>query len=281
MPSAKAPAGIISSRSSGVLVTPPGALGWNHLLEPDTFTTSDGKVVRNFKLNLHHTEAQLTAWETRLTKAIDDLFEKFLGDCHAAKRTKRTFKVKGKVEEADWELPSVEDWLSAHLMPAAEDPPEGSRVPTDPFYVHSNGAYYRDKKTGEEKIKRMRASDSEGNALDLPSLHMDMGSIIQAITQPSIFSSAGINNGLASISLKLQGIRIIHLEQFTGSGQTHGEIDEEDMGLLDDGVKAMDLSGYVKAAKEDRKKDAVREAVNRVSPEGEAYGADLDDEIPF
>lgn len=124
------------------------------------------------------------------------------------------------------------------------------------------------------------ATDRSGAALDLPTLKLGMGSVVQVLLTPGIYSAPLTDNGMAKLSLKLQGLRIIKLEQYGSGGPAIGEISEEDMALIGSDVEADDLSAYTKRAKEEHIVESAKAALR--SPEGTEYAADdLDDEIPF
>jgi hypothetical protein len=261
------PSGVILVRLSDTFIPPPGLLGWNHLIEPDVFETGDGKKVESFQLNHHQTEAQADALVARLDKlVIAPLWVKFLAAAAEAGRPTQVKVQKGKSVDTPWPMPTAQDFVDSHLQPF----PEGASI-EQPYMRYSNAAYYMNRE-GVRTMKTMRATDKAGSPLDLKKLKLGMKSVIQPLLQASIYSSAAFGGGVPALSLKLQGIRIIKLEQWGGGGPAVGEITEEDMALLGDDVEAEDLSAY------SHQDPPVRR------PTEEAGGAAEDDddvEVPF
>lgn len=243
-------ASILNVRLTGTFVTPPGTSGFANLVEPD-----DAFDKLQFKLNLHMTEDQAAALGRRIdTVVVDPLWPKFMAE---------VAKLGTKAPKGGWEKPSGAAWVDDHL----KDPKEGSRMEL-PFIVFANDAEYRDKK-GVTQRKTMRATDGGGHVVDLKTAKMGMGTVCQALLMPSLWASA-LSKGQAALSFKLQGVRIIKLVQFGASGSSIGDIDEEDMGLLEADMEMDDLSQYARPAEG-----------TSTAPRERHVADDMDDEIPF
>jgi hypothetical protein len=243
-------------------------MGYSHLVEPDVYTPPTGAPIKKFKLNGHMGEAQQAAFVKRLQAyGVDALEAAWTKECAKAKRPQYTTKVKGKVVAEPWEMPDAQAWLDAALCPARE----GSSL-TDPYVTFSNAAEYTatDRATGEKtvKLKTMAAFDKDDNRLDLATMKLAMGSIVQPILMPGLWASTG----QVAISLKLQGIRVLKAEVY-GKRNSLGDISDEDLALLGD-TEMDDLSAYVKAA-------PAKEASAPAHHDDETMSDDLDDALPF
>ena len=256
--------GVIIARASTIFVTPPGLAGWSHLIDPDEYQPPDGPLQKNFDINFHQNEQQFAALVNRLGSLVESaLWPAFLIAADKAGQAQRTVVTRGKSSKVDWVMPSAQEYLDTQV----KVPGEGSKIEL-PFIKFKNAAYFKDK-AGDSVLKTIRATDADGHAVDLKAARMGMGSTVQILLTPSVYASPAINKGDPSLSLKLQGIRIIHLEQYGSGGPSLGEMTEEDMALMGDGINVEDLSGYAKGP-EVFKPKATRE------------GTDLEDEeIPF
>lgn len=283
----KKSSGVISARSNDNWMTPPGILGFSHLIVPDVFQGNDGKEVRNFKSAIHFNDPQQDALVARIQKhVIDVLWEKFLEEAEAASKRLGVpqgmpgKKVKGEITYSPWPKPSAQAWVDAHLEAIREGSSVG-KYTQEPCVEFSNAADYRDKKTGELRMKTMRATDAAKNPVDIKKAMLGMGSSVQALLTGSIYYAPALatcSEGPA-ISVKLQGLVILKLVKWTGSGGMQGnpEVSDEDLALLGEDVTADDLSAYTREELE----PGVA-AGKAASPKGEEYSTELDDaEIPF
>ena len=233
--------GVIIARASTIFVTPPGLAGWSHLTEPDEYQPPDGPLQKNFDILFHQTEQQYAAMVSRLAALVASaLWPAFLIAAGKAGQPQRTVTVRGKASLVDWVMPSAQEYLDSQVKEAKE----GAKIEL-PFIKFKNAAYFKNK-AGESVLKKIRATDAQDHAVDLAAARMGVGSTIQVLLTPSIYASPAINKGDPSLSLKLQGIRIIHLEQYGAGGPSLGEMSEEDMALMGEGINAEDLSGYAK-----------------------------------
>lgn len=256
MPAAKPKSGgVVAVRASKSFFTPPGPLGWSNLIEPDAAFDS-----LKFKANIHLDEKAQEILAGRIGKEMDELFPKFLAEAEKAEKA---------APRGGWVIPEADAWVDDHL----KEPKENSRIQL-PFVSFANDAEYRDKKSGKMVRKTMRAYDVQGQMLDLPSLHLGMGSIVQLVLIAGVFVSPLVKE--PTPSFKLQGVRVIKLEQFGGGGGSMGEMDDEDMALIGDTSDFADLSAY--AAKP--KPDASKRAKPGRTDDDLDDGFD-DDEIPF
>lgn len=252
--SSPASSGFIGVTAKSAFVTPPCTLGFSNLVEPDDAFDS-----LNFKANAHFGEDAQEALISRVQEhVIEALWPKFLKE--ATEKGKDASKLK---------KPAAREWVEDHL----KEPREGARIDL-PFIIFKNGAEYRDKKSGQMVRKTMRAYDAKGNLLDLPALHLGMGSTVQVVLVPGIFISPLVKS--PQPSFKLQGVRVLKLVQF-GAGRGIGEVDEEDMDALGGDFDLDDLADYAAAANPRQ-----RRPDNAQPNRGGYTGADdLDEEIPF
>lgn len=251
MPAAKkSNPGVIAVRSKKLFITPPGPMGFANLIEPD-----DAFDALKFNVRQHYAEEA----SERLISLIDaqviaPLWDELMEALTEAKKA---------APRGGWVKPDARSWVEDHL----KEPSEKSRVQL-PTIQWANEAEYKDK-DGSLQRKTMKAYDSKGKVLDLASLKLGMGSIIQSVLIPGLYVSPIQNKGQPAPSFKLQGVRVIQLKQFGGGGQGLGELDEADMSLLGEDVEVDDLASYAKAA------DAPAQRNRPVSD------FDADDEIPF
>lgn len=239
-----------------VFITPPGLSGWANVIEPDDY---QGDL--NFKINHHHTPEQVALLIDKIeAKVIAPLWDRFLEEVEAGG------KDPAKMKRPDAEA-FVEDKLQA--------PPENARIQL-PFMRYKNKAEFRDRKTGEMVRKTIRFYSAKDELLDGPSLKMGMGSVVQLVLVPGIFSNALIK---PQPNFQLAGIRVLKLEQFggAGSGYEMEAADDEELKTLGD-VDMDDLSQYVGSMNSGGK----AKAGSTKAVTGDDYGSDdLEDEIPF
>jgi hypothetical protein len=242
----KSSSGVIAVRSKQLLITAPGTMGFSNLLEPD-----DAFDALKFNVQIHYNEDQQARLVAQIGQGIEENWTAFLKE------------VSDKPEpKGGWQIPDAEGWVRDHL----KEPSERSRT-QQPSIQWANDAEFRNK-DGQLQRKTMRAYDASGKLIDLPSLRLGMGSIVQAVLIPGLFISGLVKQ--PAPSFKLQGVKVLKLVQYGGGGGSLGDVSEEDMALLGDDVEVDDLGSYAK------KDDA---------PKGKPARApsdfDLDDEIPF
>lgn len=243
--------GVISTRSTSFTTLPPGTLGFSKLQEPDEY---EGK--KSFKANIHFNEAALERLETVLTREMDSLWTQFLKDAEkAGKKADKLAK------------PDVGSWIEDHLKPFKE----GTRIEL-PFVTFKNDAEYRDKKSGEMRMKTMKLWDGKGTLLDPEAIKLGMGSTVAPVIAAGIFVSGIIK--VPTPTLKLQGLKVLKLVQW-GVAPDTGDLSEEDMAVLGDDFDLEDLSGFGKKADAPKPPKAGKGSTH---PD---FTDDLDDEIPF
>lgn len=275
--------GVLSSRLNDNFLTPPGTLGFSHLVTPDEYTPPGGSLQRNFKLAIHFTDDGFALMKDRLERWVEKTaWPAFIKDATKAGRPMWTYAVKEKgkpprmVEEA-WPMPSVEDFLDK----ITKYPKEGSRNMQSFLQVTKAAEYVAKKgpKAGQVVQRVMAATDLQGHPVDVAKAKLGMGSTIQSMLTVGIYSAPLTDMGKPAISLKLEGVRILKLVKFGGSGPALGDLTEEDRALLgEDSELDTDLSAYTRSADETQgaSKGAAKESAT-----GETYAEDLDDEIPF
>jgi hypothetical protein len=243
----KSTSGVIAVRSKQLLITAPGTMGFANLVTPD-----DAFDALKFNVQIHYTDEQQERLIAQIQEhAIDANWPSMLKELSDKPEPK-----------GGWVKPSAETWVGDHL----KEPSERSRT-QQPSIQWANEAEFRNK-DGQLQRKTMRAYGSKNELLDLPSLKLGMGSIVQAVLIPGLFVSGLVKQ--PAPSFKLQGVRVLKLQQFGGSGGNLGDVSEEDMALLGEDVEVDDLGSYGK------KEDAP--APKKARPSSDF---DMDDEIPF
>lgn len=253
--------GIVAVRSNSSFLTNPLVTGFSNLVDPDVY---EGEA--SFKLNVHATPEQATRLGVLLDKhVIDALWEEFLKV--AAEKGK---DVKKLVK------PSGQEWVEDHLKEANERSKN-----QNPFLVFKNKADYQDAKTGKIVRKSMKAYDGTGTMIDLEALKLGMGSTVQVVLTPGLFMNALIKQ--PTPSLKLQGVRVLKLQQFgAGGGAAIEEVTEEDLALLGSDFQADDLSGFVAKPKDNLVAGLAELGKQATKSRARSeFEDDLEDEIPF
>lgn len=242
----------------------PGSLGWSNLNKPD-----DAFGELKFKADVHYDEDGQALFVIALdSKVIEPLWPKFLKEADKLDRTP---------PKGGWVKPDGAEWLEEAL----KQPKEKDRVQV-PYLRFSNKAEYT--KDGETRLKVMRVvglqKDGTHILLDreLVGENKAKGSKIRPIIRAQIFSAPGIEKGRAMLSLQIQGVEIIKLEQRESSagGDIEGLSDEE-LEALGTDFEAQDFSAYAapkKASTEEPKKKPTW-----ATPVDDLDG--FDDDIPF
>lgn len=220
--STKSSSGFASVRSRDILITPPGIVGFHNLITPDSAFDA-----LKFNMTLAYAEAAVDRLGVLIDeKVIEPNWNGFLKEA-ADKGIKR-----------DFNKPSGVEWVENHLKPANER----SKVQL-PTIQWANEAEYKDR-DGKVVRKTMKAYDATNVLVSLEDLHMGFGTVAQALLIGGLFVSALVKQ--PQPSFKLQGLRVIKLEQFGAGGAALGEISEEDMAMLGDDVEVSDLGGYAR-----------------------------------
>lgn len=262
MPAASKPqgGGVISVYSKDVFVTSPGTLGFANLVEPDDAFDS-----LKFKVNLHLDEDNVDRLGDLLDRhVVTPLWPKFLAAMEEARKP------------APKKAPSGADWLAEKMKLAGER----SKIQL-PYLTIANNAEFRDK-SGAMKRKTMMATSASGDALDLPRLHLGMGSTVQVLCRPGLFKNALLP--APTISLQLQGVRVLKLVQFGGGGGNRvGALSQEDLDALGGDFVADELSQFAKGTGADTARSDLddEDEAPRGRQRQRHFDSDLDDEIPF
>ncbi len=247
-----------------LFATPAGLLGWSNLVEPDQYQESDKP---KFKAQWHFTRAALDLLAVKLTKTLTGLYDQ---RAVAQMAQEATAKLKKPVSEEQvrewWPMPDVKEWLEAK----AKQPGEDDRIDL-PRLVISRNAHLKNRK-GETITAYPRVWDAQKNLLDLQSLRIGMGSTVQIIATPGMFVSpiAASGNKLVP-TLRLEGLRVIKLEQYGNAGPQLGDLDEADLEVLEQEIEPDNLTAYMRNA--DRPTASHQKGGK---PEGEIV-----DELPF
>lgn len=230
---------VIVVRPSNTIALPPGNLGFNNLLEPEAF--ADGPL--KFKLNYHMSPEAIAA-------LVEALKENAYSERNMEK-LREEFAEKGV--KSPPEPRDVADWVSGLLR----EPKEGSTERL-PHITIGTQAEYKDRKTGEVKLRSIACWDAKNKKLDLKRLKLGRGSIIQPVVYANLFyAGAKTIQGVAipatiCPSLRLVGVRVLKLERWGGSGAQAAEADEEAIKeVLGDNFAYDDLAAYAEGAHEE------------------------------
>lgn len=237
MPKEAKASGVIFARSNDLFVLQPGTLGFSAMITPEP---GFGGVGLKFSAQAHYNEAQVERMGDLCQSRIVALWPLFLKELD---KTNAKLRDLGKplFKASEFKMPEdAREWVEEHLKAANEK----SRN-QDPFFKFSNDADYKDK-DGTIHRKVMRAWSSKGELLDLPKLNPGMGSVVQVVVTPSLFVSTGLRIEDPTLSLKLQGLRIISLQSRGGhaGGNIAATQDDELVGV-DEDVVADDLSQFI------------------------------------
>lgn len=235
-------------RPKKLVASPPGTLGWSSLIQADAKFGAP-----KFNLKVHLTEDAAGKLGVQIQEMMDELIPKL----------EENIKEKGGKIKLPLKRISGDQYLEDNL----KDPVEKSRVqlPTLGFSVAES---YKGK-DGTAIKRTIKAWDSKNAPLDLPSLRLGMGSIIQVVYEPGVYAGP-LTKGYAHPTLRLVGIRVLKLEQYgPGSGQL-GDLSDEDLEGLDADFEADDLAAY---AHRPDKPNAHEDAPEKTT--------ELNDDLPF
>lgn len=225
-------------RPKGIMFLPACTLGFSSLITPDVY---EGK--STFKLNAHFTQTQAEALADKLqAEIVDPGYKAIKDEALAAIKAKYPAALLTKVSAADW------------LEGAMKEPKEKSRIQL-PFLNIKCNSHVKNRQ--DELIPQtVKAWDAKGKLLDLPSLHLGMGSIV------SVGVSAAYWHGTLNVetegpkkkpvkwfatpTLRLVGVRVLKLEQFGGDSSV-GEVSPDDMVGVEEGFEAEDLAAFARS----------------------------------
>lgn len=199
---------VIVQRRRDSTALPPCILGFSSLIEPDTYDPDKPM----FKIDAHYNPngiAQLVACiqsqciEPNLAKLREEM-----ADNSALK------SLAGK------DAITAEEWVGQKL----KDPKEKSRIQL-PKLTIAVRATYKDR-SGETRQRDIGCWDGHNVVLDLKSLKLGSGSVIQPIVHANLFCSKTVNGGAPSPKLDLVGVRVLKLVRF-GGARPPQETDED------------------------------------------------------
>lgn len=238
-------------RIKGIFMSPPATLGYSHLLKPDEYL---GKT--KFKLKAHLTQAAID-------KFAADIQAKFIVPYAADLR-----KLSPKKALKDR---SAAVWLSEKLT----QPVEASRIQLPSMNFDCNASY--ENKQGETIHTSVKAWSPANELLDLKTLRLGMGSIIQVGFNASLWAG-GLNKYYIEPSLRLVGVRVLKAEHYgAGGGGLTEDVSQDDLALLEEGFEMEDLSQFALGSGTSKADQQVKA---EEQPAGQGEG-DLEDEIPF
>lgn len=244
---------VLVVRSRDLIKSPPGLLGFSHLLTPDeAFGKSE------FKANVHFTEPAIAS----LLEKINEGYWSLISDLMAQATEKKVEKKVKVLSKAD---------LLATFREKFKDPKEGDLI-QQPHLIFSCNSSYRDKDGNEQPIT-VKAFDNHGAPIDLKQARLGRESVVMAMFTLGVWcGSSPFSKWVALPTLRFTGLQVLKLKQFGGNGgqAAVGEVSAADLAFLDDSFSADDLSMFTKPA--EGSKGKAKEA----TPE-----EDMDDEIPF
>lgn len=253
---------VLVVRSRDLIKSPPGLLGFSHLLVPDeAFGKSE------FKANVHFTVQAQNALFTKINEAYWDLIPELLDmavekEVAGKKKTAEEHKAKVKV------LSKVD--LFELCRGKLKAPTEEATI-QQPHFIFSCNSHFRDK-DGNEQPVTVKAYDPHGAPLDLKTARLGRESVVMAMFTLGVWcGSSPFSQWVAKPTLRFQGLQVLKLKQFggQGSGQMVGEVSASDLAFLEDSFQVEDLSMFTKPA--DPKGDKAPKTA----------GDEMDDEIPF
>lgn len=227
----------------GIMFLPTCTLGFSSFITPDSFG-DDSKP--KFKGNAHFTQVQAEALADKLQKeVIDPSFEKL---CQETGK-----KLKPKTAAV---------WLEESL----KEPKEKSRIQL-PYLAIACNAFLKTR-DGEEVKQTIKAWDSKGALLDLPSLHLGMNSIVQFGVSPALWYGS-LAKGYALPSLRLIGVRVLKLEQFGAGGDgSVGAVSEDELVGVEEGFEAEDLGAFLRGEAKPTPKHTTEELDTGITTDG-------------
>ena len=260
---AKAPAtqSVPIARAKGRRRTPPGLLGFSALLTPDTKFDEDGVFTTRIHLNEDQQEALAAEVEAHVIGALFDELE-----ATAGKKLKR---------------PTGKQWVADKLTP----PNENARIQLPSIQLKCAASFKSKKNPGEIVKKVLPHYDRKDNLLDGGQLRTGMGSLVQIIYTPGLYTGP-LTKGYAEPTLRLEGIVVLKNEPWgtgSGAGSGSGEYSDAEIAKLvgDDVEMDDDLSAFAQS-KEAPAKGAVPAGKASAPPaQDDAEEYDLDDSIPF
>jgi hypothetical protein len=245
-------------RASHTIRSAPGLLGFSALVNPDTKFNEDG----DFAARIHFTEAQQAVMADLVeSKVIEPLFadlEKLAG-----KKLKRTTGAK---------------YLEDKLQP----PREGSKIELPSIQLKCAASFVskRGETAGERIQKTLKAWDNAGTLLDLGKLRTGMGSTIQLVFTPGLYTGP-LTKGYAEPTLRLEGIIVLkNVPWGVGQGGNSGDaMSEAELQALMGGEDIdTDLAQFAGAKASWAPGDPEDTPAKAVVPED---NYDLNDDIPF
>lgn len=242
-------------RSRDNLKSPPGTLGYSHLVIPDE---AFGK--SQLKASVHFDAKAFGALAERVNEAYWALIPELLDQADEKKIKRDKVKILSKND------------LIASLVEKQKDANDSAPVQL-PFFTFSCNASYHDKKKGQDVAVTVKAWDAHGAPLDLSAAKVGKGSVIQVLFSVGVWAgSSPFSKWVALPTLRFVGIQILKLKQWEGNGgkTAVGEVTDSDLAFLDDNFSAEDLSLFVKKPESGRAKE-----------HQEAPADNMDDEIPF
>lgn len=216
-PKAGGKAGIITVRLKKKTALAPCTLGYNNLVTPD-----DKFGEPKYRALFHLSDKQMAHNIGILDAAGPELLDKWAEESGRA----------GTID--------AETWLSGKLKDATEN-----MQCQDQFMdIGLKALEGVSKRTGRPYKIEPRAWDRKNQLLDLATLKLGAGSLVQPIVTIGIYTSSLAKE--PQFTLRLEGVRILKLVQWQGGGLAG--ISDEDLNLIDDEELDDDLSAFLQGA---------------------------------
>lgn len=226
MATKKKSSSVIVARAKKTIALPPCTLGFCHLETPDDYDPDKPQ----YKMNAHYDPKGIQAF-------IDMVGAKVLSEAALEKLAEEM--VAGGAGKAKKPPVTAQDFVEDKL----KEPKDKAKIQL-PHIILGNAAFYM--KQGERTQRQISVWDAKNNVLDLKSLKLGMGSIVQPIVYPNLYYSK--LNGFAAPSLKLVGVRVLKLVKYGGQQAPSDTDDEAIRDVMGDGFEYDDLSSFAEGA---------------------------------
>lgn len=254
---------VLVVRSRDLIKSPPGPLGFSHLLVPDeAFGKSE------FKANVHFGPAAQNALFDRINEAYWAMIPDLLNQAEEKKVAGP--KASAEAHRAKVKVLSKAD-LIATMREKLKEAKDGDLI-QEPHLIFSCNSHYRDKQGNEQPLS-VKAFDAHGAPIDLKAARLGRESIVMAMFTMGVWcGSSPFSKWVAYPTIRFYGLQVLKLKQYGGGGgAAAGEVSASDLAFLEDNFVPEDLSSlFVKP------EDAKKTGKAKFPAEDE-----MDDEIPF
>jgi hypothetical protein len=222
---------LLRPRNSNVVLAP-CKLGWANLIEPD-----DKYGKPRFNAKFHFSDAVYARNLSLIEEAVEALMPEFVKECAAFKDLKT-----GKPRP--YELPTDKIDVEAWMQNKIKEPGENSPIKDPTFLISLKHRKGVSKKDGSSWEVRPRAWSGSNELLNLRTLKMGSGSVVQPVVNIGLFVAP--NQPDPAIALELVGVRVLKLVQYQGGqGPKLDKMTDEDLAMLGDDEDIDDLSSFL------------------------------------